>query len=379
MTTSSREIPGLWSEYYAPDFRVRVDGEELAPETKGDVLQIAVTLDEKQPASFSVTVSDWDDAALAFKYSSTTTFDPGRKLSVELGYAGRLVRVVSGVVTSLSPRFPESGAPTLTVGGQDVMRQMANRELPAAERKLYRNKTDWEIAQEIAARWDLRAEVTRKGPRHPLVSQRQNDAAFLAERAKRIDFEFYVDADRSSGEQVLHFVERRDGRDSTPIQVYRFDWGVNLMSFAPRLTTNDQVREVTVRGWDPDTKQPIVYTARASDLPSSAASARNGPARADRRAVETIVDVPVFSLDEARNLAISRLMERANRFTQGSAQAIGLPDLRPGDNVDITGVGDRFSGRYHVTKVSHAIGGAGFTTTIEVGRPIEGPTTGRSS
>jgi len=365
--------PGLWRDYYAPEFVVRVDNQALDPTTKGDILQIGVTLDEKQPASFSLTVSDWDDVGLTFKYSSTTMFDPGRRLAIDLGYADRLLRVITGVVTSLSPRFPESGPPTLSVGGQDLMRKMANHQPGDGDRKLYRDKTDAEIAEEIASRWQMRANVDRSGPRHPLVVQRQDDAVFLMERAKRIDFEFFISLDEASGEEVLNFLQRRDGRDGRPLRVYRFEWGVNLTSFSPRLTTNGQVSQVTVHGWDPRAKRPIVYTARAADLPTSAAGDRSGPARADRRAAEVLYDAPVLSLEEARRLATSRLMERANQYTSGAAQIIGLPDLRPDDTVEIAGVGSRFSGRYHVTKVAHTLGASGFTTSFEVDRPVEGP------
>jgi uncharacterized protein len=364
--------PGLWKDYYAPEFVVRVDGRPLDPTTRGDVLQIGVTLDERQPASFNLTVSDWDDVELAFKYSSTRTFNPGRLVTIDLGYASRLVRVVTGVITSLSPHFPDSGAPTLTVSGQDLMRKMANGQPADGERKLYKDKTDGQIAQEIAVRWGMRAQVDTSGPRHPLVVQKQDDALFLTERAKRIDFEFFIGLDESSGEEVLTFIPRRDGRDGRGLRVYRFEWGVNLSSFTPRLSTTGQLSEVTVRGWDPRTKQPIVYTAHASDLPASAAADRSGPTRADRRARKFVYDAPVLSLEEARRLATSLLMERANAFTKGSGQVVGLPDLRPGDTVEIAGVGCRFNGRYHVVKVTHTLGASGFSTSFDVDRPVEG-------
>jgi phage protein D len=368
--------PGLWDDYYAPEFLVRVGGQLLDPSTKGDILQITVTLDEKQPAAFNLSISDWDDGRLTFKYSSTSVFDPGRQVTIDLGYASKLMRVCTGAITSLSPQFPESGTPTLTVGGQDRMRLMANRQPGPADHKLYRNKTDGEIAAEVAARWSMRADVDRSGPRHPRVVQKnQDDATFLMERAKRIDFEFFILVEERTGEEVLHFCPRRDGRDAAPLRVYQFEWTKNLISFSPRLTTTQQVREVTVRGWDPGAKKPIVYTARSSDLPANARGPRNGPESADRRAVEVIVDKPILSLEEARRLATSRLMERANQFISGTAKVIGLPDLRPNDNVDIAGVGSRFSGRYHVTKVTHTLGGSGFTTGLELDRPLAGTVT----
>jgi uncharacterized protein len=368
----SGQLPGLWADYYAPEFVVRVDDRVVDPTTKGDVLQIEVTLDEKNPASFSLVISDWDDVKLDFKYSSKRTFNPGRPVTIDLGYASRLQRVVTGVITSLSPRFPESGSPTLTVTGTDLMRMMANRQPDDGERKHYRDSTDAEIAQEIAVRWGMRADVVQSAPRHTLVVQKQEDAVFLMERAKRIDYEFFIGLDGVTGEETLSFVPRRDGRDARSLRVHQFTWGTNLISFTPRLSATGQVSEVTVRGWDPRTKKPIVYTARAKDLPSSAAVDRSGPARADPRTRKIVYDAPVLSVEEARRLATSMLMERANAYTKGSARVIGQPDLRPDDTVNIGGVGCRFEGQYHVTKVVHSLGANGFTTSFEVDRPVEG-------
>jgi phage protein D len=370
--TNSRELPGIWEDYYAPEFVVRVDNRVVDPTTKGDVLQIGVTLDEENPAFFNLNISDWDDVKLTFKYSSTSTFNPGKPVTIDLGYANRLQRVVTGVITSLSPRFPESGPPTLTVGGQDLMRTMANRHPGDGDRKHYENKTDADIAREIAQRWGMRSDIKQSAPVHPLVVQKQEDAVFLMERAKRIDYEFFIGLDEDTGEEVFSFIPRRDGRDARALQVRQFTWGENLMSFTPRLSSTGQVAEVTVKGWDPRTKKGIEYTARARDLPSSAPPDRSGPAKADSRTRNIVYDSPVASVEEAQRLAISMLMERANCYTKGTAQIIGLPDLRPGDTVNIGGVGCRFNGQYHVKKVVHSLGASGFTTTFDVERPAEG-------
>ncbi len=53
-----------------------------------------------------------------------------------------------------------------------------------------------------------------------------------------------------------------------------------------------------------------------------------------------------------------------------TARLIGLPDLRPGDNVEIHGVGRRFSGLYHVDKVTHTLNQQGYLTEFDAsGRP----------
>ena len=153
----------------------------------------------------------------------------------------------------------------------------------------------------------------------------------------------------------------------------------SLINFSPTLTLSKQVGKVTVRGWDPKTKEKIVYTATKNDLPGLGGDSggTSGPEAAEKRLQnkqDTVVDAPVSSAQEARDLAISLLRERAYEFITGSGQVIGLPDLRPGDNVELTGLGKRFSGVYYVKKVEHAIGSSGYRTQFEVRKPFDGGT-----
>ena len=282
--------PGLWADYYAPEYVVRVDGACSTPPPRATSSRSAwCSTSSSRPCS-TLTVNDWDDAHLAFKYSSTTVFDPGRLVTIDLGYASRLERVVSGVVTSLSPNFPQSGSPVLTVGrpgpdahhGAAAARQGRPQGLQERDRRADRR------GDRVAVEHEDRHRPLRPGAPSSSWQKNQNDAAFLMERAKRIDFEFYIALDQS-GEETLYFRPRKDGRDAGPITVYSFEWGRNLISFKPRLSTTGQVSSVTVRGWDRKTKKPIVYTARSTDLPSSAAgraAARPPPTKRPRGIVD---------------------------------------------------------------------------------------------
>jgi phage protein D len=167
----------------------------------------------------------------------------------------------------------------------------------------------------------------------------------------------------------LYFTNPTDGRDGSVQRIYVFEWGKSLISFSPRLRVGQQVGEVTVRGWDPRTKSPITYTARPSDLlgVGQGGGGSSGPEMAAKRLSnkqDIVVDQPVTSVQEARDLALSRLRERSYEYLTGSGQVIGLPDLRPGDNVELQGLGRRFSGEFYVTKVEHAIGSNGYTTNF---------------
>jgi phage protein D len=67
------------------------------------------------------------------------------------------------------------------------------------------------------------------------------------------------------------------------------------------------------------------------------------------------------------------LQERAYNFFTGTANVIGIADLEPGQNVELGGLGERFSGRYHVETVEHTLGEGGFLTSFSVRRIYDGP------
>jgi phage protein D len=367
---------GLPADYYAPDYLIEVEQQALDAQTKGDVIDLKITLAKDSIGSFSLTINNWDDKQLGFKYSDGKTFALGNRIHVKLGYAGNLVSVLRGIVTSLAPQFPDSGPPTLAVGCQDTLIKLKGRKPAEGEQKKYVDMRDWEIAQAVAQRNGLRFNGTQEGPQHELVMQKnQDDAQFLIERAKRIGFDCFIEVDRQTGADQLNFIKPTDGGDGRPIRVYTFEWGKSLMNFAPTLSLAHQVGKVTVRGWDPRNKQAIHYTATKDDLPELPSGAASGPGTAQEQMddkQDVVVDRPVFSTEEARYLAISLLRERAALFMTGSGQVIGLPDLRPGDKVELAKLGTRFSGTYEVTKVDHSLGGSGFTTRFEVSHPYAG-------
>ena len=79
----------------------------------------------------------------------------------------------------------------------------------------------------------------------------QTNLAFLRGRADALGYLLFVQGD------ALHFEPPSPA--GKPIAL---EWGANLSEFRPRLTTVGQASDVTVRGWDPATRQEIVGHAR---------------------------------------------------------------------------------------------------------------------
>ncbi|HKM53833.1 MAG TPA: hypothetical protein VJY33_10515 [Isosphaeraceae bacterium] len=394
--TLSNQAPALPTDYYAPDYRVLVNGQELNPDTKGDVLDVKVVMEIDNLTSFELTINNWNDQTIDFKYSDSHTFDVGVSIEVFMGYANRLFSMVKGQITALSPQFPATGSPTLHISGQDSMFLLKDRKPLPDDRKIFVNMADWEIAQVIATRNQLQLNATQTGEKHDQVVQKdQDDATFLMERAKRIDYDCYIANDPVSGQATLNFTVPTDSREGQKATYYEFIYGtsssslssqiiaskqvsqIGLISFSPRLTLSKQVSKVTVRGWDPKTKQSIVATSTPADLPGGGGGGggTSGPASAEANfpnKQDVVVDSPVTSAQEASELAISLLRERAYEFITGSGQVIGVPELRPGYNVRLSGLGQRFTVDYYVKKVEHTLGSSGYTTNFEVRSTYDG-------
>jgi len=85
-----------------------------------------------------------------------------------------------------------------------------------------------------------------------------------------------------------------------------------------------------------------------------------------------VTDIPVTCEAEAKEIA-KAILERSNReLITCTCKCPGNPDLVPGSNVMIKGVGKRFSGKYYLTKSTHKIGESGYTTTLEMRRGLVG-------
>lgn len=386
MAERSVNQPGLPTDYYAPDYRIEIEGQELDPKSKGDILEVKVVMDMENMTSFEFNVNNWDDKTFFFKYSDKptdpkqVTYDLGNRVHVKMGYAGNLLSMARGQITTLAPKFPESGSPTISISGLDGMLKLRDRKPTDKDIKKFVKQTDSEIATIIGQRNGLDVKVTKTTEKHDLVVQKnQDDAQFIMERAKRIDFDCFVQTDPDTGKDTLYFVKPTDGRSSDKIRVYEFEWGKNLINFSPQLTISRQVSKVTVRGWSAELKDVFEYTAEPKDLPGGGGSNKgtSGPEAAEKQLngkQEVVVDAPVTSQEEAKKLAISLLAERAYEFITGSGQVIGLPDLRPGDNVFLKNLGKRFSGEYYVKKVEHSLGNNGYTTNFDVRRVYDGET-----
>ena len=248
-----------------------------------------------------------------------------------------------GEITALEPAFHKDAPPTFTVRGHDKR----HRLLRQRRTRTFTNMKDSEIADKVASEAGLGSEVeTTKVKNQYVIQRNQTDLDFLLERAQRIGFEVVVD------DKTLRFRSR--AIDRKEIITLRRD--VELLEFLPRLSTIGQVGEIVVRGWDPSKKKEIVGRSKSGQKNTTMGGKTSGPSTVQKSFGDDAgitVDAPVQTQEDADDFAQGLFSEMALGYVRAEGICVGEPKLRAGCNVQVEGIGRRFSGLYYVTSVSH--------------------------
>ncbi|KAF5436629.1 hypothetical protein C5S35_08255 [Candidatus Methanophagaceae archaeon] len=353
-----------YNNFYAPNYHVLIDGKDILREHFVEITNVSCDDLLEGADSFSFSIND-----PGIRWLDRDFFEPGKEVEIKMGYEDQLATMIVGEITSISPDFPREGTPQLEISGFDLSHQFRGVNLLEP----FRDKTDSEIVEEIvdAAKHTLRKEIDPTEPERRQVVQDEDKTVyqFIEDLAARNFFEFFVK------ERTLYF--RKPGRDRSEIVTLKY--GVSLLSFNPELNTANQVSEVTVRGWNPQTKEEIVGRAqRGSEEGRERGRGSEEGRRRERRSggdivediygrvEERILDKPVFTQEEADTHARSILNRRSEGLIQGSANCIGLPEIRAGVNIKLEGLGQKFSRKYYIARTTHTISNSGYSTTFNI-------------
>lgn len=341
----------------APGLTVRVNGSDLPIEAKADITRVSVEESLDSASTFAIELGNWDMDTQRVTWSDAALFQPGGAVEIQMGYVGALETVIAGEITGLELSFPERARALLTVRGYDRLHRLRR----GRRTRSYLQTKDSDVARQIASDLGLTPDVEDSGEVHPyLLQTNQTDIDFLLMRARAIGYELQV------ADKTLRF--RKTKHDRAQAITLSFTHG--LMTFYAYLSTADQVSQVTVRGWDPRTKQALVGQAQASDLPATMQGTQVGPAAVQSLfgpRTLTVVEHPVATQNEADLLARGLLNDLALNYIVGEGTAVGDAAIRVGTVMALDGLGKRFNGLYYITQVAHVWDGQ-FVTHLRVRR-----------
>jgi len=377
---------------YAPEFRLRINGEPLPVGLLAAVSSVSYTDGMEGADSVEITFANpglrWLDHPL---------LQADNGLSLSIGYAPNpLEEVFVGEITGVEPSFPNGSMPTIRVTAQDFLQRLThgkkdrafrisipsigNFPIPDAGVAAIVSATNLlipnldPIGGALSVLMTIAAYVTTPdGGQVPIRRQESvSDFDFLSNIAKENGWEMYIDHTQQPRGYVLRF--KFLIQDYAPSVTLR--WGKSLMDFTPRLTTVGDLFGVTARvwiaslqtefvivvGWDFDRAafNLQVYPNLIGDVDDVLGPEAGGKT----------LSIKPTGFPTALQEILSELLPRLNNRLTGSGTTIGEPAIKAGAVINLEGLGEQFSGLYRITTATHTLDNGGYRTTFGVRKEV---------
>jgi phage protein D len=322
---------------------VRIDGQEYPMVTE---LMLAMEMTEQEGGMSALemrvsNVASLDDNTSDLAFEDDKILKLGAQIAIYGGDRNAPQEIFRGKITALEAEFPDTAAPELVVLAEDVFQQarMARRT------KVWQNSSISDIASTLASQLNLKPVITALTDSFPVLVQfNESDLAFLRRLLARHDADIQV----VGGE--MHVSARKDvSRGSIDLELHSQLRKVRVLA-----DLSHQVTEVTVSGWDYKQGSRIHVSSTGSFLhPGSGRAGSDLLRDAVGARSEHIGDPAMASNTEAQALADTIFDRRSRPFVCVEAMAEGNPALRVGTQVNLTGLGGRFSNSYYVVRCRH--------------------------
>lgn len=290
------------------------------------------------------------------------------ELTVQTTAPGGPDPLLIGEVTALEVEVTQAGTHTIVRGLDKSHRLFRGTRIAA-----YPNMTASDIVRQVAQRAGLQVNVDATNARLEHVTQDGNDWDFVRRLAAESDRMVTVAAGK------LEFVKRPvageapAGRAGSRDNQLVLERGVNLVTLRGTVTSNGQVPEVEVRGWDPAQKKALVSKASARTLSAEVDGVTPVTLAGTFGSPPYVAGMSTMYLQATVDAAASSLADHvAGGFAELEGTARGNSELRAGKAVQLVGVGAPFAGKYVLSSTRHEFSPErGYLTTFVVSNTSE--------
>jgi Rhs element Vgr protein len=328
---------------------------ESAPATH-PILAVDVWLEVNKVARARVVIADVGREHTFFPISVSSSYVPGAKIVIELGYDNLTTEVFSGVIITHG----------LSVGPDEVAQLVIEAADPAMaltigrHTKIFTDCTDSELMDRLIRGHNLRSDVSATSETHPsLVQFACSDWDWLVMRAQVNGMvvtnsagQVRVAAPNTHAEADLQLVYGQSIRqaqltlDATnqlePAVLTSVAWDPSSQSLARGATPRVEVQELGNLS-----SQALAKVFNVKDAPQQTAASL------------TAAELSTWSAAELLRLRLAKV--------RGQVHCVGTVSPRPAGMVSLAGFGDRFDGKAFVSAVRHHVTPGVWNTEVEIG------------
>lgn len=303
----------------------------------------------------SISMIDGDVSEKDFEAANSTDFVPGKEIEIQAGYDGENKTIFKGIVVSMRISLDADKGSVFEISCRDKAILMTE----ARKNTYYSKVKDSDIISALIGNQSgLSSDVDSTAFEHALLVQYDTtDWDFMMIRAD-------VNGLVVSVNQGKVKVKKPD-TSSSPVLLLTY--GVDIISFEADLNAVDQVTGVAAYSWDAATQK--IVTGSGSEPSSASIGNLNGKKLGSDLGVEkeTLTTSAQVDASLLKSWADAKLLKTRLASLTGSATFLGSPLVQPNSIIEISGVGDRFSGNAFVSAVTHLIYEGKWTSEIRFG------------
>lgn len=374
-------LPPLPASTFLNTTSIKVNGQVIPSQFVVSTMRVYKAVN-KIPFAI-VTIHDGNPANHEFPASNANIFTPGNQLEISSGYHHDDNPIFKGIIIKHGVKIRQGTPPILEVECKDIAVKLTIDR----KNKYYYNKTDSEIIDDIMRGHGINGDSGNMRVRFKEMVQ------FFA-----TDWDFAVMRAEANGRLVV----ANDGElkviepDFNQEAKFSLNYGTSIFEYEAEMDARDQYPSAKAVAWDSSGQE----TANAEMNENGAVGggvlgtvqnvASQAGALADRAGFN--LDIPGappetdfrdklgvqnLLLQHSGHLSSEELEQWAGaQYTKsrlaklrGRVRFQGVADLKPGDMINIQGVGLRHEGKVFVSGLLHEISGGAWFTQVQFGLP----------
>ncbi|MDR7211088.1 type VI secretion system tip protein VgrG [Flavobacterium piscis] len=333
-------------------FTIKVGGTAIPSEL--NVLSVHINKEVNRIAIAKITILDGEANTGKFDTSSSSTFVPGAKVTIECGYDSTNQVIFQGIITSQSIRIDEMVGSALEVECRDEAIKM----IVGRKSLTFNKKKDSDIITSIIGTYSgLTAKVTATSTTWPEQIQ-----YYVS------DWDYIMALAESNGMLIttLNGTVTVAPPDANTSPVLNVSYGNGLMQFNAVMNSITQTDTVKASTWDYK-NQAIASMQSTNNVP--------GPGNISSKKLSEVVGLSDYQVQttaplenaDLTNWAKAQLIKSEYSKIQGEAKFQGTNLVNPGNYITLGGLGDRFNGDHFISSVTHDISEGNWITEISIG------------
>lgn len=336
-------------------YSIKVGGKTYA--SQGPILSILSYTEINKIPYASITIMDGDPSEQDFALSSDKIFNPGEKISIELGYDGKDKEVFSGIIIRhrIKSRSGESSA--LYVECKHAALKMCGGKKTA----YFEKKDDKAILTSLFNDSKVGGSLSCSGT----FLKSDDSLQFEAN-----NWDYFMLRCEANAKLVLFDGDKVKVEDAklsgSPVET--FNYGQDILEFESEADAENQINKIEGFSWDSD-KQEVVKVA---GKPSSFKQLENSGVKISD--LESVLSIEgelshggEVSKDELTSWGNSKATIASLSKVIGRVKISGNSEIKLGDIIAIRGVGEKFSGNVMVSAIKHSVNSSGWITDIQFG------------